>query len=307
MKAIYGIGQIKLRKPSSITVGVFDGLHLAHQHIIKKVVSLAKSNKFLSVVITFFPHPDSIIKSKMHSPLLISLKHRLNLISSFGVDICVVVKFDSYLKEMEAEDFILKFLIGNYRMKNLVVSENFIFGKGKGGNKKLIEKLAKKYHFKVYFQKTIKINNKVVSSTLIRSLINQGNLEYASKLLGRRFEVIGTVVGGDRRGKKIGFPTANIDPHHEVIPPKGVYLIKAYLGRKTLLGLANIGFRPTFKEEENEIIELHLLNFNKDIYGKDMRVVFLKKIREEIKFTKKSILIQQIKEDIQLAKSFFSI
>ncbi|MDD5617844.1 MAG: riboflavin kinase, partial [Candidatus Omnitrophica bacterium] len=159
----------------------------------------------------------------------------------------------------------------------------------------------------VYFQKDIKANSSIISSTLIRALIKNGNLEKASKLLGRRVEVVGTVIGGDKRGRKLGFPTANINPHHEVIPPKGVYLIEAWLVNKKLFGLANIGSRPTFNKEDNEIIEIHLLDFKRNIYGKDLRIVFLKKLRNEEGFRQKSQLIKQVDKDIEHARNFFSI
>jgi len=306
MKVIYGIGRLNFKNKSCVTVGVFDGLHLGHKSIIKKTIAIARRNKVLSAVLTFSPHPDSVIHSKNKSPLLISLKHRLSLINSLGVDVCVVVKFNSYFMNISAEKFISNILIKKFRMAFLVLNRNFTFGKDKVGNKGLIKKLSKDLNFKLYFQKDIKSSGNIISSTLIRSLIKEGNLEKASKLLGRKVEVIGTVIGGDKRGRKIGFPTANIDPHHEVIPPKGVYLIEAYLLNRKLLGLANIGLRPTFKKENKEVIEIHFLNFRKNIYGKDIRIVFLKKLRNEKKFRNKARLLDQIDKDIKQAKRFFS-
>lgn len=307
MKVIYGIGRLKLSKASCVTVGVFDGMHRGHRSVIKKVVSIARKKRLLSVVLTFFPHPDLIVKSRKKTSLLISLKHRLAIISSYGINVCIVVKFDDAFRKIKAKNFISDILIKRCLTKDLVVSSNFIFGKDKSGNVKLLKRLAKEFNFKLHLQNEVKTNNNIVSSTLIRSLISRGDLKSASKLLGRQVEVVGTVVGGDSRGRKIGFPTANIDPHHEVIPPKGVYLIHAWLGQRKLLGLANIGFRPTFKKEKREIIEIHLLNFQRNIYGKDLRIVFVRKLRCEKKFNKKSLLIQQINNDIRQAKSFFSI
>lgn len=307
MKVIYGIGRLKLTKPSCVTVGVFDGLHRGHQAIIRKVTSVAKKRRLQSVILTFFPHPDSIIKSAVRSPLLISLKHRLNLISSFKIDVCVVVKFDNKFCKISAKNFISNILIKKCQMKNLVISKNFIFGKNRTGNLKLIKRLSKDLNFKVDFQPQLKINKKAISSTLIRSLIIKGSLTKASRLLGRRIEVVGTVIGGDNRGRNIGFPTANIDPHHEVIPPRGVYIIEAWLKDKRFFGLANIGFRPTFKKDKIEIIEIHLFNFKSNIYGRDLRIVFIKKLRSERHFKQKADLIEQIDKDILQAKSYFSV
>ncbi|MFH1622094.1 MAG: riboflavin biosynthesis protein RibF [Candidatus Omnitrophota bacterium] len=307
MKVIYGIGHLKLNKNSCVSVGVFDSLHRGHQSIIKSVVSIAKKKKNLSVILTFSPHPDSVVKSKKKSPLLISLKHRINLIRNLGVDVCVVVKFNDAFRKLKAKEFISEILIKKCNIKDLVVSRNFIFGSDRIGNSLLLKRIAKNYNFKVHFLSDLKINNKIISSTLIRSLIKNGKLQTASKLLGRKVEVMGTVVGGDSRGRKLGFPTANIDPHHEVIPPKGVYIIEARLSNKRLFGLANIGFRPTFKNEDREIIEIHLLNFTKNIYSKELRVVFIKKLRKEKKFKQKAHLLHQINKDIRQAKAYLSI
>jgi len=307
MKVIYGIGRLKLRRKSCLAVGVFDGLHIGHRSIIAKTVSIAKKNKALSVVLTFFPHPDSVIHSGNKSPLLISLKHRISLIASLGVDVCVVVKFNSGFRNMSAEDFVRNILARKFNVGYLVLNRNFTFGKDRIGGEKLVKNLSRRFNFKVYFQRDIKAGGSIISSTLIRSLIKSGNLNRAYRLLGRRVEVVGTVVGGDRRGRRLGFPTANIDPHHEVIPPKGVYLIEAYLKDKKLFGLANIGLRPTFEERNKEIIEIHLLNFRRNIYNKDLRIVFLKKLRNEKQFKQRLHLIKQINRDVRFARHFFSV
>jgi riboflavin kinase/FMN adenylyltransferase len=306
MRVVYGIGRLKLTKPSCVAVGVFDGLHRGHQSVIKKVVSIAKRRQLQSVILTFFPHPDSIVNPEKKSPLLISLKHRLNLIGAFSVDVCVVIRFNNKFSKISAKDFISDVLVKKCKMKLLVISRDFIFGRDRIGNSALIKDLAKDYDFKVCFQPQIKIGRKIISSTLIRSLIAKGDLAEASKLLGKRVEVMGTVVGGDNRGRKIGFPTANIDPHHEVIPPNGVYIIEAWLDNNKHSGLANIGFRPTFRKDKLETIEIHLFDFKKNIYGKDLRVVFVKKLRSEKRFKQKIHLIQQINRDIQRAKTLFS-
>lgn len=307
MRIIYGIGHLKLQKASCIAIGVFDGMHRGHNSIIKKTVALAKKKNLASVVVTFYPHPDAIIHTKKYSPLLISLKHRLAIIRSFGVDVCVVVRFDARFRERSARDFVSDILIRRCRMKDLIVNRMFTFGRYKEGGEQFLKAIAKEIPFTLHFQKVLKHRGKVISSTLIRSLIMQGQLKRAVSLLGREVEVIGTVVGGDSRGRKLGFPTANIDPHHEVIPSKGVYLIQAKVGKRTLFGVANIGFRPTFTSAQKEIIELHLLNFNRNIYGKDIRVIFKKRLRDEIHFRHKSLLIEQIYKDIQAAHSYFSL
>lgn len=307
MKVIYGIGHLKLRRASCVAIGVFDGVHRGHQLIIKKAVAIAKKKNLLSVVVTFYPHPDAIIHKKKYSPLLMSLRHRLDIIRSFGADVCLVVRFDARFRKRSARDFVLDILIRRCHMKDLVVNRMFAFGKQKEGGEQFLKAIAQETNFTLHFQKVLKHRGKIISSTLIRSLITHGQLKRAASLLGRDIEVIGTVVGGDSRGRRLGFPTANIDPHHEVIPPKGVYLIQAMVGKRTLFGVANVGYRPTFKRVQKEIIELHLLNFKRNIYGRDIRVIFKKRLRGEIHFSHKSLLIEQIHRDIQNARSFFSL
>ena len=307
MRVIYGIGRLKLQKASCIAIGVFDGMHRGHQLIIKKTVAIAKKKNLVSVVVTFHPHPDTIIHTKKYSPLLMSLKHRLDSIRSFGVDVCVVVRFDARFRERNARDFVSDILIRRCHMKDLVINRMFAFGKYKEGGEQFLKAIAKEMPFTLHFQKVLRYCGKIISSTLIRSLVMRGQLKCAVSLLGREIEVVGTVVGGDRRGRKLGFPTANIDPHHEVIPLRGVYLIQAIVGGRILAGLANIGSRPTFTKAQKEIIELHLLNFKRNIYGKDIRVIFKKRLRDEMQFRHEALLIEQIRKDIQSARSYFSL
>ena len=307
MKIVYGVGNLRLNKSSCVTIGVFDGVHQGHQLILNKVVSLSKKKKLRSVVITFDPHPDSILKGRKNSLLLISLAHRLNLMSKLGIDVCVVIRFNRKFKNTNAKKFIKEILIKQCRMKHLFLGKNFLFGDKKQGDMKLLRKLSKEFYFYLHIQKIKRRGHTPISSTLLRSLIQKGNLKQAEIFLGRKVEVIGTVVGGDRLGRRLGFPTANIDPHHEVIPPRGVYLIEAWLGKKRIPGLANIGFRPTMKIDKEQLIEVHLLNFKRNIYGKDLRVVFLKKLRSENKFASKPLLVKQIQKDIQHARQIFHL
>jgi len=307
MKVVYGIGNFRLKNSSCVTIGVFDGVHHGHQSILKKVVSFSRRKKLYSVVVTFHPHPDSILKKKKNSILLISLAHRLYLMHKLGIDVCVVIRFNKKFKKVEARKFIKDILVRRYRMKHLFLGRNFLFGNKKRGDINLLKKFSKELGFSLHSQKIERKGRTPISSTLLRSLIQKGNLKQAEKFLGRKVEVIGTVVGGDRLGRRLGFPTANIDPHHEVIPARGVYLIEAWLGKKRIPGLANIGFRPTVKKEREQLIEVHLFNFKREIYGRDLRIVFLKKIRSEKKFPSKSLLIKQIQSDIKHARQISHI
>ena len=307
MKVIYGTGHLKLHKDSCVSVGVFDGVHRGHQSIIKKTVSLAKKKKFHSIIVTFYPHPDSVIYAKKFSPLLMSLKHRLALIASYGVDMCIVIRFDGHLRRMSARTFVADILVKRCRMKEFIVNRAFAFGKHQQGGVELLKNMAQEFDFLLHLLGAVRLGSQVISSTAIRSLIAAGKIKQAAALLGRDVEVIGTVVGGDTRGKRLGIPTANIDPHHEVIPLRGVYVAEAFLQSRRYYGVANIGFHPTFREAKQEIIELHILRFKRNIYGCEIRVIFKKRLRNERKFLKKQDLLAQIGRDIEKTRQYFSV
>ncbi|MDP8230550.1 MAG: bifunctional riboflavin kinase/FAD synthetase [Candidatus Gorgyraea atricola] len=289
-------------------IGIFDGVHRGHQKILKKLTKEASRNNASSLLITFDPHPRNILKSKI--PLLISLKHRLTLIKDFGVDSLRVIRFTGKLSRLSGEEFITKILMRRFKIDILVVGENFRFGyKGRG-----TAGLLKRYGFKVFEVKTLRSKGHSVSSTRIRQKIEKGDLRNASLMLGRPVTVLGTVVRGRRVGRRLGFPTANIDPHHEAIPPSGVYSVDAKISNRIYKGILNIGTRPTFglprtRAERlvrgsniDPTIELHIFNFKKTIYGKDVEVIFKRKIRDERRFKSVEALRKQIQSDIILSK-----
>ncbi|MDP2910979.1 MAG: bifunctional riboflavin kinase/FAD synthetase [Candidatus Omnitrophota bacterium] len=279
--------------PTVVTIGIFDGVHKGHQAILKKAVKEAKKSRFKSVVITFNPHPVKVLNPVAKIPLLISLEHRIKLIKGAGIDDCRILKFTKAFSKMTAEEFIKKILIDKLNLKVLVAGENFLFGFKEKGDKGLLKKLSRIYNFKFYSIPPLKIDGDFVSSTRIRKAIERGDLRLASKLLGRPVTILGAVVKGKRIGRIIGFPTANIDPHHESIPPSGVYSVDIVLGEKLYRGILNISAR--------NIVEAHIFNFNKNIYGKDIKVIFKQKIREEKKFNSLEALQRQIHLDIQKA------
>ena len=279
--------------PTVVTIGIFDGVHKGHQAILKKAAKEAKRSRLKSVVITFNPHPVKVLNPAAKIPLLISLEHRIKLIKGAGIDDCRILKFTKAFSKMTAEEFIKKILIEKLNLKVLVAGENFLFGFKEKGDKGLLKKLSRIYNFKFYSIPPLKIYGDFVSSTRIRKAIERGDLRLASKLLGRPVTILGAVVKGKRIGRAIGFPTANIDPHHESIPPSGVYSVDVILGEKLHRGILNISTR--------NIVEAHIFNFNKNIYGKDIEVIFKQKIREEKKFNSLEALQRQIHLDIQKA------
>lgn len=304
-----------------IAIGVFDGVHIGHRKILKIAVRIAKQNHTRAIALTFYPHPLSVLNPKNPPQSLISLKHRINLIKLLGVDECAVFNFTKSFAQRPADVFIKDILLKKLKAGWVVVGEDFCFGKRRSGGCRLLVQKGVETGFKVKRVGILKYKGMPVSSSLVRQAIKCGRLEFAKELLGRPVTVLGTVVRGRRVGRKLGFPTANINPHHEVVPPSGVYAVKIILWvdknrTKQYNGILNIGIRPTFYPEHRDYsghasgqdkepaIEVYIFDFNKSIYGKDMEVVFIKMIRGEKKFRTKEMLITQIEKDIKQVKEF---
>jgi len=306
MKVIYGLrGYRRSTEGAVLAIGVFDGVHIGHRKIIESAVGEAKKRKLKSVVLTFDPHPTRILHPDLRAQSLISLDHRIRLIERMGVDILVVLDFSQALADISAEDFARKILVGKFGAKELCVGDNFYFGRGGHAGALRLKQLGRLYGFRVNILKSIKVGRSVVSSSLIRKLIASGDLNKASRLLGRRVSVLGTVVGGVRLARELGYPTANLNPHHEVIPPSGVYAVLVNFQGRSYKGVLNIGLRPTFyaPRDREPAIEAHIFGFKKEIYGHDLEVFFVKKIRREISFDNKDDLVKQIKRDEKRAES----
>jgi len=287
------------------TIGVFDGVHIGHIYIIRKTVERAKKLGSKSVVVTFDPHPLKVLRSKSYVPTLISLEHRMRLISELGVDRVEVLKFTKPLSRLSPEKFVKDILIDKFGLKEIYVGENFYFGHNAQADPVALKRLGKRYGFQVRVIRPLKKYGRVVSSSLIRGLILKGEISKAAKFLGRPVSVLGTVVKGESRGRILGFPTANVNPHHEVVPPPGVYAVRVKFRKRILQGVLNIGLRPTFYKDTKDLeptIEVHILDFNKDIYNEDIEIFFVKKIRNELRFSERDDLMSQIKEDIRTAR-----
>lgn len=303
MEVIRGINKIKKIRNAVVALGVFDGVHRGHKKILLAAARKACSIKGKSVVLTFWPHP-----RKQES--LYSLEHRIKLIAELGIDVCIVASFDRKFAVIAAEDFVRDILFKAINARYVYIGSNFRFGKGAKGNIKTLQSLSGKYNFKLNAFKMSRIRNKPISSTCIRALIKKGELANAARLLTRPVSILGTVIKGISLARRLGFPTANIDPHHEVIPPSGVYAVKVILDDKKLSGVCNIGTKPTFRikgEKPQKHVELHIFDFNRNIYGKYLEIQFEKKIREESKFKTPLELIKQIKKDIKIVLGTFSL
>jgi riboflavin kinase/FMN adenylyltransferase len=302
MKIIYGIkGLGRLSSPTAVTVGVFDGVHIGHQKIIKELIKESSASGAKSVVVTFYPHPDKVLKGKDAPAMLTSLKHRLHLLASSGVELCLVINFNKRFALMDTLTFSKEILKKRLNIKMLVVGEDFSFGSDRLNTGFALNNIAKRLNFKLAIVKSERFHSKNISSSIIRHLIEKGKLDTAQRLLGRPVSVLGTVVKGRRRGRVIGFKTANINPHHEAIPPSGVYAVYTKVEDKTYKSVLNIGTRPTFGEKE-PTIEVHIFGIDRNLYGKDIEIYFKRRLRPEKRFQNKDHLVAQIIKDAEKAK-----
>lgn len=310
MKVIYGVGA-RLRGapcPKVVAVGVFDGVHRGHQKILHSVVAEAQQRRLKSAVVTFSFHPSHLFDPLKKIPHITSLEHKLRLIESAGIDLCYVIYFDKTFARQEPEYFITEVLVRRIGMVSLYVGEDFIFGKEKKGNIHFLKKISKRDSFGLHVLKHRTINNRVVSSTLIRTLIKSGDIARARIFLGRFVSVMGRVVRGEARGRTLGFPTANIRPHHEVLAPDGVYAAQCLYEKRLFPCAAYIGKKPTFKRDPKaSSVEVFLFDFEQDLYGKMIEVRFIKKLRGDRKFASQEDLISAIKNDIEDVKKALEI
>jgi riboflavin kinase/FMN adenylyltransferase len=306
MKILYGYrNKTKLKDPIA-AIGIFDGVHIGHKRLIKRVLA-SPDGKRSRVIITFDPHPQTVLKSKKSRPRIMSLEHRLAIFEKMGLDASIVIRFTDHIASMTPEDFIQKIIIHGIGARTVYVGGNFHFGHGRRGSAETFKKIGRKSGIEVLTVQPVRKNRKIVSSTWLRKLITKGELKKAEKLLRRPVSVLGTVIVGDKRGKALGVPTANIDPHQEVIPPPGVYAVKVDIGGKLHDGVLNIGYRPTFygrrpARRREPLIEVNLFDLDIDLYGHAMEIFFIKKLRKEKKFKSSEKLIKQIKTDIKLAR-----
>ena len=284
------------------TVGVFDGVHLGHRHVLRQVIDSAKKRDCASVMVSFAHHPKSVLLG--HAPATItSLEHRLRLFNDCGIDATLVLDFTEELRALSAAKFVKQYLIDGLGLQELVFGFDSKFGHDRGGNPDSLGPLSQELGFAITEIDPLRINGRAVSSTAVREAVQLGDLVTTEKMLGRPASILGTVVAGDQRGRQLGFPTANLRLHHELSPPRGVYacMLKINGGDDLLAGAVNIGLRPSFENAEPSI-EVHLIDFDSDLYGKTLEVFFLEKLREERKFDGVDDLRRQITLDVSAAQ-----
>jgi riboflavin kinase/FMN adenylyltransferase len=303
MKIIKGVNEItRDLRDSIVTIGNFDGVHLAHQEIFKRVVIEADNENRKSIVITFDPHPKKVLHPERRPFLLItSLDEKLKLIADMGIDAVVLLKFSLELAKMTAAEFVKNILWDRLHIKKIFIGHDYSFGRGKEGNEEYLKSSGNRLGFEVEVINAIKADGIPVSSTRTRNAILDGNVKLAAKLLGRPYNLGGTVIKGYQRGADIGFPTANIETDKVLIPDRGVYAVIAEIEGIGHPSVVNIGFNPTFGNDKISV-ETHVLDFKGNITGKSLNLLFIDRIRDERKFESVERLAGQIKKDIGQAK-----
>jgi len=287
-----------------VTVGVFDGVHLGHISLIKELARRASDKKFVSTVVTFWPNPQGIISPAIKVPFLTNPHQRAALLKECGVELVVTLPFTQRLASLKAEGFI-SLLIENLRMRGLVVGPDFALGKSRQGNIELLKQLGYKHGFDLVVMPPLEINGTAISSSAIRKALFKGDMETVKQMTGRDFSLCGKVVKGDGRGVSLGFATANLDlDPSQAIPADGVYIARSYPENEPCDSLVNIGIRPTFGGTRR-IVEVHILGFNKNLYGQELKTDIIKRLRGEVHFSRVEDLKQQVADDIKKAEIMF--
>ena len=305
MEILRSISQLgKLRGPIFLAIGVFDGVHLGHQAVISTSAQHAQAANGTPVVVTFDPHPEKVLRPEKAPHLLTARQHKISLIRALGVRHLLIIAFDKQFAATEPEDFVYELVTHSKPLREICVGHEWSFGKNRRGTLELLGKLGARWNFDVVGIQAVTLRNgEIVSSTAIRQAIDAGDLAKAAQMLGRDYTILGTVVRGDDLGKKLGFPTANLSAHSEQFPPNGVYFAEAILEGKTYPGVVNLGYRTTVSSERSErVLEIHLFDFERDIYGENLEVRFIRYLRPEKRFENVDALVHQIERDVQQAR-----
>ncbi len=294
-----------LDRPSVLTIGSFDGVHRGHQHLIRSVVESARERGAGSIVVTLNPHPRLVLRPDSSLQLLSTLDERLGLLTQLGLDYLVVFPFSIETSQIRAADFV-NLLIEHLHMVELHCGPNFALGYKREGTLPFLEKLGAERGFRVKVVEPLQDAEGVLSSTRVRGLVGEGNVSGAAQFLGRYPGLCGTVVHGDHRGRQLGFPTANLNvPEGKLIPANGIYAVRVRLGDDWLNGAANIGVRPQFGGGPR-LVEVYILDFDRDIYGQELEIHFVERLRDEMKFQSVQALIEQMGRDVSQARAILT-
>ncbi len=281
-----------------LALGTFDGVHLGHKKVILDAVTKAKSIDAIATIVTFLNHPQSVLKTRK-STLLTTQEKKLEIFKELGVQATVLLDFTPELSKMSPDKYLKEILVASFNPKTISTGYNHLFGAAKKGDNEFLKQNEQKYGYKTSVIEPVKINDKVVSSSMIRKLLKEGDTKQASQLLGRFYSLENIVVQGEQRGRLLGFPTANLEiPEYITIPQGGVYSGFVYIKNRLYKAVINIGKRPTYGDLKSNLIEVHIVDFNDDLYGKKLEVYFYSKIRDEIMFMSENELKIQIQKDV---------
>lgn len=294
---------IPVNMPNTVvTIGNFDGLHLGHQQVIQQVLSEANKRQLQSVVVSFDPYPkEFFIGTRV--PRLMSWREKYLALKAIGVDYFVTIPFNQTLSQMPAENFVKDIIVDRLHAHCVIIGDDFHFGQKRRGNYALLCEQGKQYQFDVMQMSTFEVLDERVSSSRIRHTLQAGNMALAEKLLGHHYYLSGTVIHGDKLGRELGFPTANIDLHRRLVPLSGVFVVRVVFNDETYYGAANIGTRPAVNGTR-VLLEIYIFDFNREIYGQNINVTFLHKLRDEAHYDNLELLKAQIAQDVAAAKAY---
>ena len=304
MKTIHGIENFPADEASIVTIGTFDGVHLGHQQILKQLIDTSRKSKLKSVLLTFFPHPRMVLQPDISMRLIQTIQEREKALQKTGLDYLVIHPFSTEFSRLSADDYVKQILVEQLNVRKVVVGYDHRFGRNRTASLDDMYHYADIHEFEVIEINAEKIESTAVSSTKIRKAIDEGNIELANTYLGHSFTIEGMVIDGDKRGRELSYPTANIDLKnpHKIVPKQGVYLVKSNLEDRIIYGMMNIGTKPTFNAAMPSI-EVHFFDWNGNLYGQAVQVELLKWVREERKFNTVEELQTQIQADEQYCRS----
>ena len=306
MELIRGLHNIRPRHHSCVvTLGAFDGVHLGHQAVLQQLIDKGRELGLPSVVVIFEPLPREYFSPKRAPARLMSFREKFQALKALGIDRVLRITFNQVLSDMDAEDFVRDILVKGLGMRYIIVGDDLRFGHNRSGNFDLLKKEGKKLGFDVVATSTLLIRDSRASSTRIRRALAAADFELAAVLLGRPFSITGRVIVGQQLGRELGVPTANLELRRLRTPLSGVYAVEVVVANKRIKGVANIGTRPTVEDRSKAILEVHLLDFNEDIYGQIIEVIFCNKIRDEKKFASLDQLKLQIHQDVNATREYF--
>ena len=306
MRLFHGTDNAEIARPTVLTLGVFDGLHLGHQLIMRMVVARARAVGAVPTVITFDPHPRAVLHSESAPPLLQTFDQKLEAFGVLGVEQTIVVRFTKEFASVRAEEFLRDVVRDRLHAKEVYLGRGFAFGHKREGNIKLLQRVSEQLGFFAAEVPEVCLRGRRISSSRVREALAEGRVGLARRMLGRPYGVEGRVVRGDERGRTLGFPTANLQPQNRVIPRNGVYVTATLIDGAWRRSVTNIGTRPTFEREAGPCVETHVMDWQGDLYGDVLRVRFLHRLRAELKFASVAELKTQIGQDVSRAARYFA-